>query len=106
MGSEGSLPEPAGLLERGDELAAVDAAVVAAKNGAGLVFLAADVTTVDGTSRAKGAVWVAKDDKGTGVAALTDSAKQESSLPDATTVYKVSANDPAAAKAKACSLSG
>src|SRR3954447_12290284 len=77
-----------------------------AKNSAGLVFMAADITTVDGTSRAKGAVWVAKDDKGTGVAALTDSAKQESSLPDAATIYKVSATDPAVAKAKACSTSG
>ena len=77
-----------------------------AKNGDGLVFLAADVTTADGTSQAKGAVWVAKDDKGTDVAALTDEAKQASDLPDAATTYKVSASDPAVAKAKACSVSG
>jgi hypothetical protein len=79
---------------------------LAAKNADGLVFLAADITTVDGTSRTKGAVWVAKDDQGTDVAAVTDNAKQESSLPDAATVYKVSADDPAVAKAKACSVSG
>ena len=37
MGSEGSLPQTTttGLLERGDEIAAVDAAIDAAKNGAG-----------------------------------------------------------------------
>jgi hypothetical protein len=79
---------------------------LAAKNSAGLVFMAADVTAADGTSRTKGAVWVAKDAQGTGVAALTDNAKQESSLPDAAAVYKVSATDPAVAKAKACSVSG
>jgi hypothetical protein len=79
---------------------------LAAKNAAGLYFLAADVTTVDGTSRTKGAVWVAKDDRGTDVAALTDNAKQESDLPDAVATYKVSATDPAVAKAKACSISG
>ena len=77
-----------------------------ARNGAGLVFLAADVTAADGTSQAKGAVWVAKDDAGTDVAALTDEAKQTSDLPDAATTSKVSATDPAVAKAKACSVSG
>jgi len=76
------------------------------KSSGGLVFLAADVTTADGTSQAKGAVWVAKDAQGTGVAALTDDAKRDSSLPDAATLYKVSASDPAVAKAKACSASG
>ena len=79
---------------------------LAAKNADGLVFLAADVTTVDGTSRAKGAVWVAKDLAGTDVAALTDDAKEASDLPDAATTFKVSASDPAVAKAKACSVSG
>jgi len=75
------------------------------KNAGGLVFLAADVTTMDGTPQAKGAVWVAKDIQGTGAAALTDDAKQASSLPDAAALYKVSASDPAVAKAKACSAS-
>jgi hypothetical protein len=73
------------------------------KNAAGLVFLAAEVTTMAGSPQAKGAVWVAKDLNGTGVAALTDEAKAASDLPDAATLYRVSASDPAVAKARACS---
>ena len=76
------------------------------KNADGLVFIAANVTKADGTVVTKGAVWVAKDTQGTGLAALTDDAKQNSTLPDAATLYHVSASDPAVAKAKACSVSG
>jgi hypothetical protein len=58
---------------------------LAAKGPEGLLFLAANVLTADGTVRSKGAVWVAKDDQGNGLAALTDEAKRDSSLPDAAT---------------------
>ena len=72
----------------------------------GLVFMAANVLAADGSEVSKGAVWVAKDDKGTGLAALSASAKEASDLPDAADEYKVSESDPAVAKAKQCSVSG
>ena len=79
---------------------------LAAKGKDGLLFLAANVLAADGSPIAKGAVWVAKDDQGSGLAALTDEAKAASDLPDAASQYKLSADDPAVAKARACSVSG
>lgn len=79
---------------------------LAAKGPQGLLFLAANVLAADGSPISKGAVWVAKDDQGTGLAALSDEATSASDLPDAATTYHVSATDPAVAKARACSVSG
>ena len=72
----------------------------------GLVYLAADILAADGSVQAKGAVWVAKDVNGTGLAALSDSARAASNLPDGRETYKVSPEDKAAKKAQACSAGG
>ena len=69
----------------------------------GVVYLAADILGADGSVQAKGALWVAKDVNGTGLAALSDSAKAASNLPDGAQTYKVSPDDKAAKKAQACS---
>jgi hypothetical protein len=69
----------------------------------GVVYLAADILGADGSVQAKGALWVAKDVNGTGLAALSDSAKAASNLPDGRETYKVSPDDKAAKKAQACS---
>ena len=69
----------------------------------GVVYLAADILGADNAVQSKGAVWVAKDVKGTGLAALSDSARAASNLPDGRETFKVSPEDKAAKKAQACS---
>ena len=72
----------------------------------GVVYLAADILGADGAVQTKGALWVAKDVNGTGLAALSDAARAASNLPDGRTTYKVSPEDKAAKKAQACSAGG